>query len=615
MLIGLVENEMEEAVYRLATLVEPASRLPPAAVAVGLVDTTRLQRRILAVLTGLPDGLENERRHRERVDLAARLQSLVEGQKLNLEATRSLGRAGSADTPQRLAQVQDRLAADLDSFAALGRELLQREQEDRFGEVVRQVLDLFRHESLYELMIAAAESLAHAEVRAAIAQEEQALAWLAQGLDLLNDWRAERARERLAEAEKAFAEIAEALREMEEEQARIVEVTRELARRGELDEEIRRQLGEMDREQEKMGELIEQLAQDLHQFPDLPVANELNSRMLEIFEDVQQAANSENEPAIEIAVQKEDALLDSIRETRERVEDVEMWLPDVPDNIAWNMESFDVDEFPDIPLVPLPGELEDIVGELLEQAAEIDFQAQDTTGNNIIADMEMGWDIMDGPMPSFSAKGKSGNMRPNENEMTGRSGAGREGQATGELVEDRVKGLEGRETETRRTRDPFQQGMVEEETDSTLTARATGGGKLGGESETVGMFGHAPRRDLHLDPVRGDRNRLRRETEALYAAARLLYLHTGGVGLAAADLRRSVAETMEISEIDGLHRRVVRRLDNAQVEIRGNIELNMPTRKGMVSRGQAVIQDFNLEDVDEEYRDAVIEYYRHSVAP
>ena len=146
-----------------------------------------------------------------------------------------------------------------------------------------------------------------------------------------------------------------------------------------------------------------------------------------------QALDSEKSEAIEIAVQKEDNLLDAIRNTKERIEDVEMWLPDFPDHFIWNMESFDTDEMPEIPLVELPEELEDIVGELLEQDTQIDMQSQDTTGNNIIADAEMGWLVMDGPMPSFSAKGKTGNTRPNDNEMTGRSGSGREGQATGEL--------------------------------------------------------------------------------------------------------------------------------------------------------------------------------------
>ena len=43
----------------------------------------------------------------------------------------------------------------------------------------------------------------------------------------------------------------------------------------------------------------------------------------------------------------------------------------------------------EMPLVELPEELQDIVGDLLEQDSEIDEHSQDTTGNNMVADMEM----------------------------------------------------------------------------------------------------------------------------------------------------------------------------------------------------------------------------------
>jgi hypothetical protein len=358
-----------------------------------------------------------------------------------------------------------------------------------------------------------------------------------------------------------------------------------------------------------MAAMLEQLANDLYQFPELPVCNELNSKMREIHEDVEQAMGSENAPAMEIAVQKEDSLLDAIRKTKERVEDVEMWLPDVPDNIVWNMESFDTDEFPEIPLVPLPDELEDIVGDLLDQASDVEAQSQDTTGNNMIADMEMGWGVMDGPMPCFSAKGKSGNTRPNDNEMTGRSGAGREGQSNGELVENHVKGLEGRETHARRTQDPFQKGMVTEDEGSTMKAKATGGGKLGGESESIGMFGNAPRRDLHTKDHGASPMKLRQETEAVYAKARLLYLGTGRLGNVARELRGVESAGDKIRTMGSLHRRVLRRLEDTQVELDSGVVLPMPV--ATVSKaGGAVTDDVDISKISEEYRDIVSDYYR-----
>lgn len=286
-----------------------------------------------------------------------------------------------------------------------------------------------------------------------------------------------------------------------------------------------------------------------------------------------------------------------------------MWLMDIPDNIVWNMESFDTDEFPEIPLVPLPDELEDLVGDLLDQASDIDAQSQDTTGNNIVADAEMGWGVMDGPMPSFSAKGKSGNTRPNDNEMTGRSGAGREGQSTGELVENHVKGYEGRQTKARRTLDQFQKGMVTEDENSTLDARATGGGKLGGESETQGMFGTAPRRDLHTPSHGMTPQRLRQETEALYATARLLYLGTGSLGEAARELRGIENAAPQMKELGNLHRRVLRRLSDTQVEMKDGVVLPMPVAT-LKKTGGSNVDPSDWGQVADEYKDLLSDYFR-----
>ena len=399
--------------------------------------------------------------------------------------------------------------------------MIEERVDDEFAKQLRTAYDLLDKGKTYEKALNAAEALTGGDVPASLQGQEEVLRDLMQALNLLNQWRVKNAQRILADAAEALQKTKEQLGALEAKQNQIAEVTRDLSQRGKLDDEVREKLREMDEQQKEMAKLVEELANDLYQFPELPVCNELNSKMREILEDVEQAMESENAPAMEIAVQKEDSLLDAIRNTKERVEDVEMWLMDIPDNIVWNMESFDSDEFPNMPLVPLPDELEEIcVGELLDQAADIEAQSQDTTGNNMIADMEMGWAIMDGPMPCFSAKGKSGNTRPNDNEMTGRSGAGREGQSNGELVENHVKGLEGRTTHARRTQDPFQKGMVTEDENSTMDARATGGGKLGGESETIGMFGKAPRRDLHTANHGNSPTQLRQETEAVYATAR-----------------------------------------------------------------------------------------------
>jgi hypothetical protein len=581
-LSNLVNHEMADVLVAF----DRSQQVQGEALVPVLGECAQLETHILASLTGIPVGLNQEQLHQEKTDLFAAYQRMVEVQRKNLEDSKFAQKGeANAQITVALAEVEDALANDLTEFSDKCLILVEQRADDDFARQIRKVYDLLDAKNCYEGMIEAAEALDGGNLAAGIQKEEEIMRTLMEGLNLLNLWRMKNAQRIVKEASELLKKTGDELGSMEKKQAQIAEVTRDLAKRGKLDDEVREKLREMDEEQKEMA------------------------AMLEIYEDVEQAMGSENAPAVEIAVQKEDSLLDAIRKTKERVEDVEMWLPDVPDNIVWNMESFDTDEFPEIPLVPLPDELEDIVGELLDQASDVDAQSQDTTGNNIIADIEMGWAVMDGPMPSFAAKGKSGNTRPNDNEMTGRSGAGREGQANGELVENHVKGLEGRETHARRTQDPFQKGMVTEDEDSTMNARATGGGKLGGESESIGMFGNAPRRDLHTKDHGDSPTQLRQETEALYAKARLLYLGTGRLGNVSRELRGIESAGDKIQTMGSLHRRVLRRLEDTQVEMNSGVVLPMPV--ATVSKtGGAVNDDVDMNQISEEYRDIVSDYYR-----
>lgn len=577
-----------------------------------LSDAIRQQEAILASLRGLPQALDHEFAYQDKADLLDTLQQLVATQRRNLADAKAGQEANvQGDALASLVAAQERLADDailfLDAAGAIG----DIESDDDFARQIGKVHELLTGGDLYAQLLTAADQLGQLEWPAAIQTESECLTLLEEAMTLINSWRVKRAKRHIAEASKTFQEIAEELAKLEEAQKKIVERTRDLTRRGQLDQELRDELASMDEEQKSWLAKLEKMAQDLYQFPELPVANDLNSKMREVFEDVEQAAGSEHEPAVEIASQKEESLLNAIANTKERAEDVEMWLPDVPDFIKWNLESFDAQEFPEIPLVDLPDELEDIVGDLLKQDADIEMMSQDSTGNQIVADDTMGWAVMDAPMPSFSAKGKSGNTKPNDNEMTGRSGAGREGQSTGELVENRVKGLEGRQTHARKTNDPLQRGQVEEEESSTLDARSTGGGKLGGDSETIGTFGEAPRRDLHRQPGSPQRA-IRQETEALYTTARLLFLdNTQELSQATRELQRVEQSGSDQREFESLQQRVLRRLQTSHVQLSTGAVLPMSSASQPKTGGGDASRDVDLEDVDDSFRDIVSDYYKN----
>ena len=145
--------------------------------------------------------------------------------------------------------------------------------------------------------------------------------------------------------------------------------------------------------------------------------------------------------------------------------------------VKWNMEQ-PIGNY-EVPMADLPDELEDMIGELIEQEEALIDEAQNITSAWADSMGEAGWEVADGPISNFSAKGKTGNVLPDSSEITGRSGEGRSGKTSGELVQNKVMGLGGRKTPARLTPDPFQKGIIPEEK-ATETGGATGGGKISG---------------------------------------------------------------------------------------------------------------------------------------
>jgi hypothetical protein len=97
---------------------------------------------------------------------------------------------------------------------------------------------------------------------------------------------------------------------------------------------------------------------------------------------------------------------------------------------------------------------------------------------------------MDGPIASFSAKGKTGNDLPNNSEMTGRSGDGRRGKSSGQMVGDTSRGLDGRKTPARVGAERYEPGQIKQQKDQDPHG-ATGGGKKAGAGQ-LGLQGGTP---------------------------------------------------------------------------------------------------------------------------
>jgi len=204
-----------------------------------------------------------------------------------------------------------------------------------------------------------------------------------------------------------------------------------------------------------------------------------------IFEEIEKAAVRPKAEKIEVALEDMGVGL----ATRMK-EDLEMWMPDAPDAAKWVMEE-PLNKKPiNVPEMPLPNATEDMVGDLLQKADEFDEEADDITsawGDNLD---QAGWGVSDGPISSFSAKGKTGNDQPNNMEVGGRAGDGRRGKSSGQMVGDTARALPGRKTPARVGNERYEPGKLKEEGQDDPNG-ATGGGKRAGTGRK-GLQGGTP---------------------------------------------------------------------------------------------------------------------------
>ncbi|MEX1017978.1 MAG: hypothetical protein WDZ31_14655 [Phycisphaeraceae bacterium] len=201
-----------------------------------------------------------------------------------------------------------------------------------------------------------------------------------------------------------------------------------------------------------------------------------------IFEEIER---QERQPVQEIATPVEEGVKALAEEV---AEDLEMWMPHTPDSTRWVMEDPPEGAF-EVPEAELPSSLQDIIGDLVEDATEYDEMADDVTGA-WGGNMQMGWEINDGPISSFYAQGKTGNQLPNASEMGGRSGSGRRGRASGQMVGGESRGMEGRPTPARLTNEPYEEGMPNVEAQLDPRGATGGGTKTGGGQR--GLQGGTP---------------------------------------------------------------------------------------------------------------------------
>ncbi len=292
------------------------------------------------------------------------------------------------------------------------------------------------------------------------------------------------------ETQAKLRDLQEKLKQFVEAQKKVVEATERLSKKpvDDFTAEDDKLLKDLQATQDKWEKFLNEAFTDLSKMAEQDFANPtLIKEVVSIKTDVTMAKDALKAKATEIATAAED---NGIENAKSLTANIEKWLPDKPDRENWNMED-PADGQTNTEQAELPDQLEDLVGDLLEEEEDLFDQMQDLTSKyNMSGDKGIGWDAMDGPISNMNAQGVTGNQLPNSNEMSGRSGEGRQGKATGEMVENKAVGKGGRRTPTRLSPEPFQKGQVDDQS-SEPAGGATGGGKVSGAGAD-GLEGPVP---------------------------------------------------------------------------------------------------------------------------
>jgi hypothetical protein len=319
--------------------------------------------------------------------------------------------------------------------------------QDEIIAVLRKLLDVAR--------LAEAETLAQMEKRP--------------GGDLPDD-----VRQRL---DAAYKKLDEFLKQ----QKKVLEATENLAKMPVEDftEKEEQKLKELAAVEDDWSKFLKELHSDLSKLPEQDFANASSLKeLVEIQVELKMAEDALLKKSADIAVPLEQL---GYERAEELMTNLEKWLPDTPDREKWSQEESLTDKDKEAPMAELPGELEDMIGDLMEGEEDLFDEMEDVSSSAADSlDKGAGWDTLDGPISNMSARGVTGNRLPNTSEIGGRSGEGRQGKSSGEFVGDEAVGKGGRRTPSRLTPDAYVKGQIKDHSQDP-TGGATGGGKESGQ--------------------------------------------------------------------------------------------------------------------------------------
>ena len=367
-------------------------------------------------------------------------------------------------------------------------------------------------------------------------------------------------------------------------------------------------LGELARQEAKQAAYFQEKLTDLSKLPlqdfaDGKIVGDMNA----VFQEVQKASEAMYQKRMEIATP---AAQGGLEKAAEIEQNLEKWLPNTPDNTKWSMEEPQGGP-QDIPMAELPKQLDDLIGDLLKKEKDMDPDKDDPSSSIMDSmDKGAGWGADDGPMSNMSAKGVTGNQLPNNNEITGRSGEGRNGKSNGQMVGNTAVGKGGAETPTRMTPTPFENGSVNDQSKDDKGG-ATGGGKLAGFGQDGLRGPMAPQTQQKVHMLAQQQEKLRQQVESLALQLRKQRRPTGDLESAVAAMKALEASAQNqdgLQVVQGYHQ-ALDSLEAARSEYAGQ-RLSRVESDAITKSAHSDVSDSQAQDAPPGYEEMTGAYFR-----
>ncbi len=577
-----------------------------------------LETTILRTLSSAVTAASDAKLDRHVDGLTALLEGLLRDQGNALQQTRALLES-KAKAGKPLVDLQDKVGTDMASFLnACKEESAQAAQTDAaLAGTIERVLARANELKIRNDMVLAAERLDQNLNAEALPLEEKALTGLKELQTLLDQIKLKEEAEKRETLLEAVKEAKEKLAKIEALQEKMKEAMEQVKGQKDKNDQQTDEMEEAITEMKKnIKEALLQVPTDLHIFTELNVANDLVEDVFSVFQEIEQKEGSEKDgedKVKDVAIAKEETLLAQMGEAQKRLDAMEMWLAEKPDELKVTTESFDKAEMPEsgIALAELAAAAQDLVGDLLKEEQKLAEKADDSATNHAMPDVLAGGEVAEGDIASFAAQGKSGNQTPDHKEQDGRSNVGRQGMSNGETAAGSGTIGEGdKNIEARRTEDPTQSGKVD--LAGEADTKATGGGKLGtGKADSMGMGGGAERMDSkEAGSSEGMAALMARQADAIYAKASMKNVRVDSLKAAAHELRQASDAVAKgnIQEMREFRKMAISSLSRAVANLSAAPSGAMEA-KGSTGALDSVIQS-GPDQAPPKFRGKVAEYYK-----